>query len=118
MRFSDVAAGAFGQPYQHNQLDARLLAFAQHFHHRPPPHGPRSSPHGLESSIAVTLLAHAHPHDTQRLEKRAEAPLLSHPPMTLRARGGQVSGIRTARAPASPLNVCARAALVLPLAIC
>ena len=25
MRFSDVAAGAFGQPYQHNQLDARLL---------------------------------------------------------------------------------------------
>ena len=79
MRFSDVAAGAFGQPYQHNQLDARLLAFAQHFHHRPPPHGPRSSPHGLESSIAVTLLAHAHPHDTQRLERSCSSSPLAPP---------------------------------------
>ena len=117
MRFSDVAAGAFGQPYQHNQLDARLLAFAQHFHHRPPPHGPRICPLGLESSTAVTLLAHAHPHDTQRLERSCSSSPLAPPDDPAGEGWAQVSGIRTARAPASPLNVCARAALV-PLALC
>ena len=38
-----------------------------------------------------------------RLE-RSSAPLLLHPPMTRRVRGGQVSRIRTARAPALPFE--------------
>ena len=36
--------------------------------------------------------------------ERSSAPLLVHPPMTRRARGGQVSWIRTAHAPATPFE--------------
>ena len=56
MRFPDVAAGAFGQPYQHNQLDAPLLAFAQRFHHRLPPDGARSSPPSSNPLPPMALL--------------------------------------------------------------
>ena len=56
MRFPDVAAGAFDQPYQHNQLDAPLLAFAQRFHHRLPPDGARSSPPSSNPLPPMALL--------------------------------------------------------------
>ena len=51
MRFSDVAAGAFDQPWQQNQLDARLFAFAQQCHHHPPSHGARSCPPWLIANL-------------------------------------------------------------------